>query len=313
VGDRLTCLTFTDLTAQKDQDREIARLSQAQADRLADLQKAQAALVKQATHDPLTGLPNRDVLVDRLDQALLQRARLGRCAAVYFIDLDGFKQVNDARGHAAGNQVLRGVADGLAATIRDMDTVARVGGDEFVVLAPDVASQADAVDIGNRLVQRLGRATPGAPAGIRVSIGVAISERGRGDAELVLHEADTAMYFAKSQGGGRSAVFDGMLARQVTERSDAQADLLSALDEHRIAAYYQPIVDLASGSVTGFEALARLIQPDGAVLAPASFIAVAEASGLVLPLEVCKCSSRRACRAPSGPTTRQSRARWMWR
>lgn len=283
-GDRLTCLTFTDLTIQKIQDREIARLSQAQTDRLADLQSAQAALVKQATHDPLTGLPNRDVLVDRLDHALLQRTRSGRCTAVYFIDLDDFKRVNDTRGHAVGDQVLREVAEALVATMRSMDTVARIGGDEFVVLAPDVAGHMDAADIGTRLVQQLARPIPGATAGIRVSVGVATSEGNGGDAELMLHEADAAMYFAKSQGGGRSAVFDGVLARRVTERSSAQSDLQSALDDHRVVAYYQPIVDLSSNSVTGFEALARLIQPDGTVLAPASFIAVAEDSGLVLPL-----------------------------
>ena len=132
-GDYLTCLTFADLSAQKAQDHEIARLSQAQTDRMSDLQDAQAALTEQATHDALTGLPNRALLVDRIDQALAQSLRSGRCTVVLFVDLDRFKQVNDSQGHAAGDMVLRRVADQLLSVLRPMDTVARIGGDEFVV------------------------------------------------------------------------------------------------------------------------------------------------------------------------------------
>lgn len=282
--ERLTCLTFTDLSAQKAQDLEIARLSEAQADRLADLQLAQAALVKQATHDGMTGLPNREILVDRINQALLRSGRSQQCTALFFIDLDGFKKVNDTRGHAVGNRVLQAVADRLVARLRDMDTVARIGGDEFVVLAPDVASHMHAVDMGVRLVQELARAGADPIESVSVSIGIAVSEGGRGDAELMLHQADTAMYQAKSLGGGRTAIFDGELARQVRERSTAQALLQAALDERRVAPYYQPIIDLATGAVSGFEALARLIERDGTVLPPAAFIGVAEDSGLVLPL-----------------------------
>jgi diguanylate cyclase (GGDEF)-like protein len=281
--DRLTCLTFTDLSAQKAQDLEIARLSDAQSDRLADLQVAQAALVKQATHDGLTGLPNREILVDRINQALLRGSRSQQCMAVFFIDLDGFKQVNDTRGHAVGNRVLKAAADRLMATLRDMDTVARIGGDEFVVLAPDIGSHTHAVEMGARLVRELARAAD-AIESLSVSVGIAVSEGGRGNAELMLQEADTAMYQAKFLGGGRTALFDGELARQASERSTAQAILQAALDERRVAAYYQPIIDLPTGVVAGFEALARLTERDGTVLPPATFIGVAEDSGLVLPL-----------------------------
>ncbi|MCO8129052.1 EAL domain-containing protein [Acidimicrobiia bacterium EGI L10123] len=296
-GDLMTCLTFSDLSAQKAQDREIARLGAAQADRLADLQRAQAALTKQATHDALTGLPNRDLLVDRIDRALQQAARAQECTAVFFIDLDGFKDVNDTHGHAVGNSVLRGAARRLLAATRDMDTVARVGGDEFVVLAPAVSGHLQAVELGARLVKELERAPGGTNGGIRASIGISISERGRGDAELLIHEADTAMYSAKSLGGTRSALFDGELAFQLKERSAAQANLQAALTDGRLVPYYQPIVDLTTGAVAGFEALARLVELGGRVLEPSSFITVAEVSGLVheLGAQVLEQACARAC------------------
>ncbi|MDQ3756526.1 MAG: EAL domain-containing protein [Actinomycetota bacterium] len=285
-GDQLTCLTFTDLSAQKAQDREIVRLGQAQAERMADLQDAQAALTKQATHDALTGLPNRDLLVDRLNQALLQARRSGRCIAVYFVDVDRFKLVNDTQGHAVGNTVLRRVAERLVTAVRGMDTVARIGGDEFVVLAPDVGNHLQAMNLGDRLVAALCWPADSVDEveQIAASVGIAVSEGGRGTAETLLYEADMAMYKAKSLGGARNVVFDESLARQVTQRSAAQQTLEAAIDGERIIAFYQPIVDMAGGTVTGFEALVRIVEPDATVLAPSAFIAVAEETGLVLPL-----------------------------
>jgi diguanylate cyclase (GGDEF)-like protein len=284
-GDHLTCLTFTDLSAQKTQDREIARLGSVQAEQMADLQVAQAALTHQATHDALTGLPNRALLVDRIEQALSQSTRSGRCTAVFFVDLDGFKQINDTQGHAVGDTVLRTVAEQLVAVLRPMDTVARIGGDEFVVLAPDVGSHLHAVDISTRIVGELCR-----PDRVKngdrcaASVGVSVSVRGRGTAETLLHEADTAMYKAKSLGGGRAEIFDAALGRQVQERALAQRMIQSALDDRRIVVHYQPVVDLTTGSVAGFEALARIAEHDGHLLRPAAFIPVAEDSGLVVPL-----------------------------
>jgi diguanylate cyclase (GGDEF)-like protein len=285
-GDLLTCLTFTDLSAKKAQEREIARLGKAQAERMADLEDAQAALTKQATHDALTGLPNRALLVDRIDQALLLSRRSGRPAAVLFIDLDRFKQVNDTHGHAVGDTVLKRTADQLVAALRSMDTLARIGGDEFVVLAPDLESHLHAVDIGTRLVTDLNRRPDRVADSERVaaSIGISISVGGRGTAETLLHEADAAMYQAKALGGGRAEVFDEALGHQVQERAAAQGMLQSALDDRRVIAYYQPIIDLSTGHIAGFEALARISEHDGTVLPPAAFITVAEDSGLVVPL-----------------------------
>lgn len=285
-GDYLTCLTFTDLRAQKAQDREIERLGQAQAERLADLQAAQAALTEQATHDALTGLPNRSLLVDRIDQALARSKGSSRCTGVLFVDLDRFKHVNDTLGHAAGDDVLRGVARQLVAAVRPVDTVSRIGGDEFVVLAPEVDSHLHAVDMGNRLLAQLGRRGDSVADAdcVAASIGIAVSVGGRGTAEILLKEADTAMYQAKSLGRGRVEVFDTALRRQVQQRATAQGMLQSALDDRRIIVYYQPIIDLATGHVAGFEALARMADQDGAILPPAVFMPVAEDSGLVVPL-----------------------------
>lgn len=306
-GDRLTCLTFSDLSEQKAQDREIERLGEAQAARMVDLQEAQAALTKQATHDALTGLPNRTLLVDRIEQALSHSKRSGLCIAILFVDLDRFKLVNDTQGHAAGDVVLRRVAEQLTAVLRPMDTVARIGGDEFVVLAPDVDSHLHAVDIATRVVSELCRRPDRIEDGERISasVGISVSIGGRGTAEALLNEADTAMYQAKSRGGARAEVFDAALGRQVKQRAIAQRLLQSALDDRRIIVYYQPVIDLLTGRVAGFEALARIAAHDGSILPPAAFISVAEDSGLVVPLgsQVLALACQEArCWQPKGPT-----------
>jgi predicted signal transduction protein with EAL and GGDEF domain len=167
-----------------------------------------------------------------------------------------------------------------------MDTVARIGGDEFVVLAPEVGSQLSALDLSTRLITALTRRADPVHDEERVaaSLGIAISVAGRGTSERLLAEADTAMYRAKSLGGARAAVFDEALGRQLRERSQAQRTLQSALDDHRVGAYYQPVVDLSDGTIASFEALARIVESDGSIRGPAGFIPVAEDSGLVVLL-----------------------------
>ncbi|MEP7112667.1 MAG: diguanylate cyclase, partial [Ilumatobacteraceae bacterium] len=247
------------------------------------LRAARAALAMQATHDVLTGLPNRGLLVERITGALLRARRSRGRTAVLFVDLDGFKQINDSHGHAAGDSVLRRVAEQLSAVVRPHDTVARIGSDEFVVLASGVENRAQAVEIGARLVAELGRRLGDADH-VGASVGVSLSIRGRGSAEVLLNEAEKAMVQAKSLGGRRVAVFDTALGRKVLRRSSSQTMLQSALNEHRVIAYYQPIVDLVTGRVVGFEALARIAGSDGSILSPAEFISVADDSGLVVPL-----------------------------
>jgi len=280
-GDRLICLTFTDLSAHKAQEREIARLLEAQAERLTDLQTAQAALTQQATHDALTGLPNRALLVDRIDQSLAQASRSGRSIAVLFLDLDRFKQVNDTRGHAAGDAVLIDVAARLSRSLRPMDTVARIGGDEFVILAPELENNLYAFELSRRLIDVLSTGE----GAVGASIGVSVWARGATTAETMLNEADAAMYHAKSLGGGRTEVFDEALGRQVHQRFVAQRMLEAALCEERVLAYYQPIVDLADGGIAGFEALVRITAAaDGGMVSPAAFVPIAEETGLIKPL-----------------------------
>lgn len=282
-GEVMSCVTFTDLSAQKAQESEIARLGQVQADRLAELQVAQRELTRQATHDALTGLPNRDLLVDRIDQALSQTLRTGSAIAVLFVDLDRFKQVNDIHGHAVGDIVLRKVGEIISRVVRRGDTVARIGGDEFVVLTRDVDHPVRALELADRLVAELG-ASEGDTLAIAASIGIATSVGGRGTAEILLNEADVAMYQAKARGGGRAELFDEALGQQIQLRTIARTLLEDALNQRRVVAYYQPIVDLDSGLVAGVEALARIAVRDGTILQPASFIAVAEDTGLVVPL-----------------------------
>jgi diguanylate cyclase (GGDEF)-like protein/PAS domain S-box-containing protein len=284
--DRLSCLTFTDLSAHREMNREIARLGETQARRVIELQDAQDALIQQATHDRLTGLPDRAILVDRIDQALFQAKRTGRCTAVIFVDLDLFKRINDTQGHAAGDDVLRGVATELQGALRRMDTVARIGGDEFVVLVPDVDTRLHAVHMSKRLVAALceGRKRREGGEHITASVGISVSVAGSGTAETLIHEADTAMYKSKSLGGARAEIFDAALGRQVEQRAEAETALRSALNDRRVIACYQPVIDLASGRITGFEALARIAEPDGSVLSPGSFVPVAEDSGLIIPL-----------------------------
>jgi diguanylate cyclase (GGDEF)-like protein len=277
-GDQLICVTFADLSVHKEQEREIARLAQGQANRLSELQAAQEALTWQATHDPLTGLPNRGLLVDRVDQALARSKRASQLVAVLFLDLDGFKQVNDTQGHSAGDDVLRNVAASLVGTLRAVDTVARIGGDEFIVLAPDLTSAADAGELAARLLTVLDRIS------ISASVGMALTDGTGATAEALLAEADAAMYHAKSVGGRRIEVFDEHLERRLQGRTAAQKLLEAALENERVVAYYQPIVDVASGATTGYEALARIQENNGALVAPCTFVPAAEENGLITPL-----------------------------
>lgn len=249
------------------------------------MRDAQATLTRQATHDGLTGLPNRTLLVDRIDQALSHARRFGRCTAVFFADLDRFKHINDTKGHAAGDIVLQNISKTMIATVRPMDTVARIGGDEFAILASEVDNHLHAVDISDRLLAELNKSTlQSDESQVGASIGVSVAIDGRGTAESLLEEADTAMYKAKALGGGRSEIFDAALGREVQERAAAHHMLQSALDQHRIIVHYQPVIDLLSGDVSGFEALVRIMQDDGSVIAPNAFIPVAEDTGLVIPL-----------------------------
>jgi diguanylate cyclase (GGDEF)-like protein len=236
----------------------------------------------QALHDPLTGLPNRSLLVDRLEQGLRRTSRQDGCVALLFIDLDQFKTINDSLGHQAGDRLLVAVTARLSAFVRPTDTLARFGGDEFVLVCEVIDRAEAAVEIARRIGQAL--RAPFALDGDRVfvtaSIGIALSDR-RSSAEDLLRDADAAMYRAKETGRSRYELFDAHLRRQVVERMRLQTALQWAVERNELRVHYQPLVALGDGRILGFEALARWQHPERGLLSAGAFIPIAEDSGLI--------------------------------
>ena len=252
-------------------------------------------LAHQAFHDGLTGLANRALFQDRLDQALARSSRSGEKLAVLLVDLDRFKQVNDTLGHGAGDLLLQAVAQRFTAAARPSDTLARLGGDEFALLL-DGAIEPEAIKIAHRLLAHLRE--PATVAGrelvLDASIGIAVHPGGPGVPEELIRHADVAMYSAKGTGGGRCEVFRTDMARELGELLGLEHELRQALQRGEIAVHYQPEVDLTSDVVVGVEALVRWFSPTRGLVLPDQFIPLAEATGLIVPLgefvlrEVCR-------------------------
>ena len=254
------------------------------------------ALEHQAFHDALTGLPNRALFLDRVGLALARAQRDGRQVAVAFLDLDNFKVVNDSLGHARGDVLLTRIARVLQASVREIDTVARFGGDEFVLLLDGVASAADAELVVARVQQALvhpikvGRARLNASA----SIGVALSSGAQTTPEQLLRDADIAMYRAKASGKQRNVVFTPDMRRAAVERWQLETELRRGVTRGEFTLYYQPVFALDTARLIGVEALARWRHPTRGLLQPADFIALAEETGLIVPLG--RWALREACR-----------------
>ncbi len=243
-------------------------------------------LLHQATHDALTGLPNRVLLMDRLGMALARSARLTSGVAVMCCDVDRFKLVNEGLGHHVGDDLLRQVAERLAQSVRPGDTVARFGGDEFVLLCADLTSPRDAVVLCDR-IQEAVRAPIRAADNelvVTLSIGVAYDERGVSLPADLVRDADAAMYRAKTQGRDRTEIFDDALRRRALDRLDTESGLRRAVEDGRLVVLYQPVIDLRDGRVSGFEALMRWDHPERGLLTPADFMEVAEETGLIVSL-----------------------------
>jgi len=242
----------------------------------------------QALYDPLTGLPNRALLDDRLAQALSGCQRSGHSMAVLFIDLDGFKVVNDLFGHQLGDIVLREMATRLADNCRNSDSVARFGGDEFVLVCPDVEMTADACLIAAHLLKKLAEplTIQGTEHNISASIGIAVTAPGAPGqtAETLLRNADTAMYRAKEAGRACWELYDNAMRVRVKERFEIERDLRLSLEETGLFVAYQRLIDIQTGSVVGAEALVRWDRAGYGTLFPGSFIPVAESSGLIVPM-----------------------------
>ncbi|MFL5826164.1 MAG: putative bifunctional diguanylate cyclase/phosphodiesterase [Thermoleophilaceae bacterium] len=241
------------------------------------------ALVHQALHDSLTGLPNRSLFMDRLGHCLARSTRGMNHAAVLYIDVDAFKSVNDSLGHAAGDELLMTVAARLDSSVRPGDTVARLGGDEFVVLLEEVESPHEASRVAERVLEELRKPCTlhGQELIVTASIGIATGFEGA--AELV-RNADVAMYRAKSTGKGRYELFEPGMRDRIVERVTLERHLRRALECDELALAYQPIVRLDTGEIVSVEALARWTDPELGVVPPNRFIPVAEEAGLILPL-----------------------------
>jgi diguanylate cyclase (GGDEF)-like protein/PAS domain S-box-containing protein len=246
--------------------------------------RLQDELVRQAYHDGLTGLANRSLFRDRLEQALARAARAGGPVGVLILDLDGFKQVNDTLGHDAGDQLLRVVADRLNETVRTTDTVARFGGDEFAVLL-DQTDEALAVSVARRALARLTEpaVVGGRELQVTASIGIALHAGECGGDELV-RNADVAMYAAKDAGRGRHEVFRSEMARDPDELLGLDNELRTALARNELSVHYQPEISLSDGTIVGVEALVRWTSPTRGPVGPDVFIPVAESSGLIAAL-----------------------------
>ena len=240
-------------------------------------------LVRQALHDSLTGLANQALFRDRVEHALQRTARSGRLVAVLFMDLDSFKNVNDSLGHAAGDRLLVTVADRLRACVRSADTAARLGGDEFAVLLEDLQDDVEATDIADRIIASVRdpiEVTATNEVVTSVSIGIALGDSAL-DADQLLRNADLAMYTAKARGRGRHARFQQDMHIAAMERLELEADLRHATERGEFVVLYQPIVELGTGLVVGAEALVRWQHPRQGLLNPASFIPLAEETGLI--------------------------------
>jgi diguanylate cyclase (GGDEF)-like protein/PAS domain S-box-containing protein len=247
--------------------------------------KAQEARIEHlAYHDSLTGLPNRALLMDRLGQALSQAQRLDQQVAVLFIDLDRFKLVNDSLGHPVGDQLLQEFARRLRAALRDNDTVARVGGDEFQVVVCNVAGATGAARIAEKLMRVLGEpfVLEGQELHVTASLGLSLFPRDGASGELLLKYADTALYEAKGEGRNAYRFFSPEMNAQAHGRLRLENDLRRAVERHELELHYQPQLDLATGEVCAVEALVRWRHPVRGLVLPNAFIPMAEETGLVL-------------------------------
>jgi len=246
----------------------------------------EARLEHQAFHDGLTNLPNRALFLDRLEQALARTRRDGDPVGVLFMDLDRFKMVNDSLGHDVGDELLAAVAQRLNECLRPGDTLARYGGDEFTVLLERLHSDADAIEVAERLLRSLTDPfiLQEREVFVSASIGVSFAKQPLSDDGDPLREADLAMYRAKERGKGRWEVFESEMNAEAMRRLEWETDLRQAIDRDELFLLYQPLVDLTSGRLTGVEALVRWRHPRRGVVMPDQFIPLAEETGLIIGL-----------------------------
>ena len=247
--------------------------------------QAEMKLAHRAMHDPLTGLPNRVLFLDRLTHAVAWSKRHRSTFAVLFVDLDRFKLINDTLGHETGDQVLVGVAHRLEDVLRSSDTAARFGGDEFIVLCEDISNDEQTIRIAERIIASIEEPLELENDNVFVSasIGIVVASNTETEPEILIREADAAMYRAKKR-GVRCELFDSELRERVAERRKVEQELKDAIINDEFRVLYQPQVDLQTGRIFGVEALVRWDHPGHGLLAPADFISLAEETGLIIPI-----------------------------
>lgn len=277
-----------------------------------ELRRREEHLRRQAVTDPLTGLPNRILFLDRLSHALAAAKRRSTMAAVLFLDLDGFKTVNDTLGHPTGDELLRAAAQRLVTSQRGDATLARFGGDEFAVLLEDVPQGATALKVADRIIIELCKPfkLQGRNIAVSASIGIAVSDghSDREGPEDLLRKADIALYQAKAQGKNQAILFEPTMNTTAAERLELEAELRQAVDQQELRLRYQPFVDLTNGAVLGAEALLRWKHPRRGFLEPKGFIPIMEETGLIVPAgqwalhEACREAQSWPERQPDGST-----------
>ena len=257
-------------------------------DEIKQRKQAEELLRHTASHDSLTGLPNRAVFMDLLNHAIAcGKRRVDMNFAVLFLDLDRFKVVNDSLGHHAGDKLLKIIAKELKRIVRDKDTVARLGGDEFVILIEDLDSEQEAYDVAGRITELLSSPImiEKQPVFIGTSIGVLFSDSRYESADTMLRDADTAMYYAKDKGKGRYEVFDASMQQKVQNALQLETDIREAIELEEFTPYFQPITRLSNDQLVGFEALARWNSNKRGFVYPNDFIPIAEETSLVLAID----------------------------
>ena len=273
--------TLQSISAVHDANGQVLHYISVFAD-ITHLKTHAAELDRVAHYDPLTGLPNRRLLSDRLQQTMQRSARSGKSSAVCFLDLDGFKAINDRLGHAAGDQLLVGVAEHLKAALRGEDTLARLGGDEFVILLSEVSTLKEGATILDRVLQAVRQPVhvDGHVLSTSASIGVSLFPDDNVDPETLLRHADQTMYLAKQAGKNRYQLFDPEVDRRAHQRREQLDRLRVAMQQGELLLHYQPKVNLTNGEVVGTEALIRWMHPELGLLLPAEFLPQVQGSDL---------------------------------
>jgi len=291
--------SYEDVTAEREADLRVKsaldELERAVAERTAELQEAKARAQHLADHDALTGLPNRRLLEDRLTQALALSQRNRQQTAVMFVDLDRFKNVNDSLGHAVGDALLKEVSQRLVNQLRTGDTICRIGGDEFVVVLPEVKRSSDVAQVAQKVIEQLSQPVTIEERELIVtpSIGIAVFPEDGRDAETLIRNADAAMYHAKELGRANYQFFTDQMNQAASRRIALESDLRRALGRGELRVHYQRIVE-AGGRISGHEALVRWQHPERGLVMPADFIQLAEETGLIL--RIGEWVLREACR-----------------